>query len=908
MVMAEAPESVTWGYLTSAAANVRFAGRRVLMPTLQQQEPRLGQGEETDRLSRVGLTAIRWSGADGGIRRAGGIGSWKQQLNVIGYNEGIQTRLPGLGILPCALTNQASFIAADFSGAVAANQRLHSANTALGSSGPLWVGAIGARIIRATSLTDAALTVPATSDAVTDLVLSMAELVANNTAYLAISTDGVADDTKGTVDPTAATVAWVELVTHAHADDGFWGMVYLPGVGEGWTILAGRHNNVAGIYAFPKDAALPLTTSTLTPVVYTATKDIEGNIATVTTAQTSPTAGSTDVGSGTNGVTVPAAGDRRWTSPANILSSDNAYATTGGGTNWEDDGVSDNLIAHGYDFSAVPRAAVISGIAIPIEAKEAAAGNNMGFHTVELLVGGSKVGNNMADGTELTATDAVYTFGGSTSRFGAGKLTGADIQYALGVRIAVGIVGATTGTSCTVSIDHVPITLTYRMPGTLATLNEGGFTQGKPPFSDTEFAYCEPYPSGEQTTVLKPRRLILCTVAHDASGDRPTIAVTPLNTGLSHIHHYAHYQGGYAFTGADSVGMGTHVKFLSQAGAGSLINFNLPTEWGGNKVRCNALFPRGEWLLGEMVFLNSSDVVVDRQWWFYRDGKWFADTLVQSKSNTAIALQPLAWAEAALNLNSKRIYSLYPVSTTALAAARTYIAEDLGADPRLTPESVSEVKSMGFTGGTEDTALRLTMAEIEAGPPEANMALLEINAHMRQISAATGAAYGSVTFDGVTDGDSAFASPEITREFTAAFEQYDALSAGVSYRTLLTRFGLKHDAGSAETPNAFPILGYTVQQWEHLDVYEFYVEPDSMKPNPVDFLADLYTLANTKPVQPLRFGNVNVPAVFLGASPPPAVLAARGRAFSGVDYSDERRGQELIKLSFRKTLGSVSTS
>ena len=492
---------------------------------------------------------------------------------------------------------------------------------------------------------------------------------------------------------------------------------------------------------------------------------------------------------------------------------------------------------------------------------------------------------------------------------GGGTLTGADIQYSLGVRIQVGVVGgATSGTSATVSIDHVTLTLTYRMPGTLAALNEGGFSLGRPPFSDNEFAYCEPYPAGETATILKPRRLVLCTVSHDSAGDRPTIAIAPLNTGLAHIHHYAHYQGGYAFTGADSVGMGTEVKFLASAGQGSLINFNLPTEWGGNKVRCNALFARGEWLICEMVFLNASDVVVDRQWWFYRDGKWFADTLIQSKSNTAIALQPLAWAEAVLNLNSKRIYSLYPVSTTALAAARTYIPEDLGADPRLTPESVSEVKSMAFTGATEDATLYLRGVELEAGPPEANLSLVELNAHIREISAASGAAYGSVTVDVDTGGDTAFAAPEVTKAFTSAFEQYEVPNAGVAYQTLLCRWGLKHDAGSAETPNAFPVLGYTVQQWEQLDVFEFYADLESLRPNPVDFIADLYTLANTKPVQPLRFGNVNVPAVFLGASPPPVLALARGRAVAAADYQEDGKQPPLIKLSFRKTLGSVSTS
>jgi RHS repeat-associated protein len=161
--------------------------------------------------------------------------------------------------------------------------------------------------------------------------------------------------------------------------------------------------------------------------------------------------GSTATSSGTGG-------DVAWTNPSNALVSDNsrATATLTAAQNTK------YLTVTDFRFS-VPSSATIVGVDVGVERKN---GGSLPDHdnTVQLVAGGSAVGNNEAHtGTNWPASDATDTYGGASDNWSAG-LTPSDANVSgCGVRIratasAGGFVNATPG------VDDVQLTVHYTMP------------------------------------------------------------------------------------------------------------------------------------------------------------------------------------------------------------------------------------------------------------------------------------------------------------------------------------------------------------------------------------------------------------------------------------------------------------
>tara|TARA_R100000808_G_scaffold3310_1_gene11864 strand:- start:1370 stop:5290 length:3921 start_codon:yes stop_codon:yes gene_type:complete len=120
----------------------------------------------------------------------------------------------------------------------------------------------------------------------------------------------------------------------------------------------------------------------------------------------------------------------------------------------------DGLRATNFSFSGVlPADAEIKGIEVDVE-KSVDAGSDVTDKLVQLVVGGSLVGNNKADtGTAWGTSDATANYGGATDLWGLTPSRSQVVASDFGVEIR-----ATKGTSTSTRqarIDHVTITIHY---------------------------------------------------------------------------------------------------------------------------------------------------------------------------------------------------------------------------------------------------------------------------------------------------------------------------------------------------------------------------------------------------------------------------------------------------------------
>lgn len=150
---------------------------------------------------------------------------------------------------------------------------------------------------------------------------------------------------------------------------------------------------------------------------------------------------------GSSAANVTRFGGDAWTNPTDALSSNNVYSTCAASSNR-----SDNLEVTGFGFS-IPAGATIDGIEIEVEAKSGASGSGLNF-TTWAIKSGSLFGGTIV--RTATASDAYYTFGGPTEKFGT-TWTVADINDAA-FGCSVRFYEIATGTH---SVDHVRITVYY---------------------------------------------------------------------------------------------------------------------------------------------------------------------------------------------------------------------------------------------------------------------------------------------------------------------------------------------------------------------------------------------------------------------------------------------------------------
>ncbi|MBA7641395.1 hypothetical protein ES703_49072 [subsurface metagenome] len=144
-------------------------------------------------------------------------------------------------------------------------------------------------------------------------------------------------------------------------------------------------------------------------------------------------------------------GNRAWTTPTNIYTSNNAYARTGMArgdiTHW--------LRATTFGFS-IPDGATIDGIVAEFEKRATASG--ISDSSVQIVMAGSEQGDERAVAGYWPTSDTYIAHGGIADLWGLGWNAAAINASNFGVSIAARFVASDEKT---VYIDHVRITVYY---------------------------------------------------------------------------------------------------------------------------------------------------------------------------------------------------------------------------------------------------------------------------------------------------------------------------------------------------------------------------------------------------------------------------------------------------------------
>jgi len=150
-----------------------------------------------------------------------------------------------------------------------------------------------------------------------------------------------------------------------------------------------------------------------------------------------------------------AAAGTSWTSPTNVFTSNNAYATYSVATS----ATTNALTATSYGF-AIPSTAIVRGITVSIERKSSASSTLKDSDVyIKKASCTDPCGTNHAGSSFYSTGDSVTTFGSSSDLWGK-TWTAADINsssFGLYYRIK----NFSTTTSATASIDQIAITVTY---------------------------------------------------------------------------------------------------------------------------------------------------------------------------------------------------------------------------------------------------------------------------------------------------------------------------------------------------------------------------------------------------------------------------------------------------------------
>lgn len=168
---------------------------------------------------------------------------------------------------------------------------------------------------------------------------------------------------------------------------------------------------------------------------------------TVTTAVASPDSGASVAGAGQN-----------WTSPGNVIASDDSRAVAGAPSGALD--YTDYLRVTDFDF-AIPTDATILGLVMTVEASTSNASYVAMLPAAYLVNGGSHLGSGKnPSGAALPATDTVFTMGSAGDTWGA-ALTPAIVNSTTFGLDLYGIYGSTAGGQ-QIRVDHVTAQVTYR--------------------------------------------------------------------------------------------------------------------------------------------------------------------------------------------------------------------------------------------------------------------------------------------------------------------------------------------------------------------------------------------------------------------------------------------------------------
>jgi hypothetical protein len=857
---------VEYGFPGRAA--VGFRAIRLNTNTAASEHPALRTGPNVDRTGRAGLFAFVMDDLSGGFRTLSTIGSYGFDKTFLYKNEGVMTHIPGIATLAYALTSQSSVISGDFTGYNAGNRRVHSVNWAA-ATGQRFIALLGPHLIKDTSVSDPILIPPATADNITDDVLTAwIGPISSTSQVLIIGTDGQSDDIKYTTDPTADDVQWTSLVTFANANDRCWAGAWMPQLGTGWHVFQGKINDVDGWYAFKPTDTVPLTSTSLTPVVYEATKDEvnDDNPQQSTAAIFAHTAVTGESASGWAG--------EAWSSIAEILDDDGSYATAATNANQLSE-----PIGGLFDFrdELPPGGAVVTGFQHTYQRLESNAAANQTAHALFI---GTAVTQEPTASTD-TGTETAYTplsinkadtaeFGTTVEEITTGDTTsdfwGMDFSLAewRSPNLGVFLVLAQAVAGHTISVEAWKATIGFKRTGTHVTgITQGGWTIGPMPSDPNTLPTIEPV-IDQETAITAQRVLKLNRFAFDTDGGRPVMAsieIPPVSMG--YVGVAAHFQGGVVVIGGNNSTVFNECKLVDSEGI--VRNLNMPKTHAGTAITAVKAVAQGNVLLVWVANVANTDA----QLWMFFDGAWHALGPLQSKSS-AITQRPIYWAETVNGLEQSQGYLLIPNSTTSLMGTRQFIAPGLFDDPAL--HNTTQLRHNG--------PLAVTTPILDMGTIETIKALLTLQAQSFQLDDDT--LYGSARLEIDTTGDQTFATPAVDVTFgtdtgdTNPFVDYnvveDTNKPGVLIPTATMRLTLDSGTGVAKSPQPLPIVFWMTGIWPRDSEYAFFAPSvQGAGQNNRHIYDRLISLSETKPVQRLAWegtdgGSVNVPAAFLDAT------------------------------------------
>lgn len=835
----------------SGSSAVSFYGWTLPFKLDSQTTPGLRQGPEIQRVGRETVTPFRLDAFDRFIARSG-VASWERDKTGVYYNEGLMHHVSGspLLCLPYLTTAQSSLAAVDISGYRAANRRAHAIMSSLGSAaGSRFYSFLGPNMYKDTSTSNPALIPPATADNLTDNVTAAAEMIWGGAQALTVATDGATDDIRYTTDPTADSVTWTTAVAHSGTP---WvsALASFQNLGSGYNIVVGNPAGTNGIWYAGQSETVPVT---LKQVVTSATANkTNSSNSTLNTGARSAT--NFTEADGVNGGGTTSIGGISWTNPTNASASDDARATAAVGAN-----SSKLFIASNFGFT-VPTNADIVGVLVEVEKSEndladnitddfiylvtgISAGDNSGTMTTNATV----IGANKADTTTewpVVASEAYLSYGGSADLWSVPSLSPAQANasgFGVGIQADGGDVAAIA------NIDHIRVTLYYRLKGSMPSIPTGGWSIGKDP-ANVNTLYLVAPTSNQLTTYTNPRELWKLEFDVDAESDRPIVTVSKPNTNLPHVEDVTYYQGGVAAAGGPMPGPGTAVKLVDSNGVTRDLGF--PAVHGATAVRVISMHAASIALFC-WVANNAAD---NNQLWIYFDGRWQAFGVLWSKV-ASISVMPIGFAERSFNLTQNFIYCFWPSSTNTAVSRQFVPIDNVFGDPFLV--NTSQVK--------QDGPLYIQTLELDVMPEEAAKAVLALEMQSRRVDNNT--AYGSVRVQVDTGGDHTFASAEVDQTFDAAAEVLTPrnLSAagdpGVAYRTMITRITLDHEAGTAETPNGLPVLFSLSAQWTPLKSFAVVLDKTAQTEPPMALCNRLEALIETKVAQPFSGEGLTIPVV-----------------------------------------------
>lgn len=869
--------TVQWGPPNSRDA-VSFRALRLNTATAAQEHPALRTGPNVDRTGRSGLFAFVLDSLAGGFRPLSTIGNYGFDKSTVWKNEGVMVHIPGLVSLPYLLTTQTSVVSGDFSGYNAGNRRVHAVNWAA-SDGLRFIACVGPHLIKDGGVSNPALTIPSTSDNITDDVLTLwTGPFGSSPQVLMAGTDGMTDGVMYTTDPTANSVSWTSLVTFPNANDRCWGGAWMPQLGSGWHVFMGKVNDEDGWYAFQPTDTAPLTINTLTPVVWADTKDQPGSIPSTSQDLTFQTA---LVVSG-------------WSDADNIFASDDAYATATASTG----GAVNGLSGYNPDLSSLPTAIQVLGIEAHVEVKVDAITKDPDLEDLQLFIGTSATSLDASlfatFPQNLATSDTLYTTGDSTQLWGE-NWTRAMLQQLRVLTDYSDDGGGGAGT--VISVDHIYATVYYQALGTQVVPTQGGYTIGPMPSEPNVLPTVEPV-TDDETMITTQRVLKLNRFVFDPDGQRPvmeSVQIPPLSMG--YVGVAAHFQGGVVVIGGNNSEVFNECKLVDSEGI--VRNLNLPKTHAGTAITVTKAVSQGNALL---VWVANTDGT-DAQLWLFFDGAWHALGPLQSKSN-AMSSRPLYWAETVNGLEQAQGYLFIPNSTTSLMGTRQFIAPGLFDDPHIT--NTSEIK--------HDGPLAVTLPILDMGTIETQKALLTLEAQTFRLDDDT--LYGTAQLEIDTTGDLDLTTPAVnvtfgtganeTPPFTEFATDADANNPGVSIPTAVMRLTLNHQTGTAKSPQPLPIVAWLTGQWPFDDNYSFVLwQEQPHHTNPRAIYERLAALAETKPTQWLRLEGLEsgirfVRTAFLGGG-----FLQRVR-WTAIDSENHPVSQEYegIRVDFRGLPGS----